>query len=868
MSNMKEKPTIRQQSSENNSVSSSEWDMANDVFVSGYDDNPLGDSAAAGDRDPAQHGLDRHLPLLRGDSLSPDGMMLGLAGEEYSGSSYLSIEPNYTESDGNVTTKKRIRSNSSRHRGEVVTELGPEEVRWFYKEDKRTWKPFVGHDSLKIEIVYRRFCEQNPDKVKHPANPAEAEGKDAARSGEIQPESGAVDGGSVPAESAMQRGGGQRRSVSVSEEMKDPDSDIRVSVEAVCVRGGLYEVDIREKECYPVYWNQQDRIPVMRGQWFIDGSWLPLEEDESDLIEIEHLARFRGQQMRDTYEMDVVTTTVDIKDAIHSLKLSRSHVDWHSVDEVYLYSDATTSKIARTVTQKLGFSKASSSGTRLHRGYVEEAAPEDTPPETTHIVFVVHGIGQKMDQGRIIRNTSMMRDAARKMEEKHFSDRTTEHVEFLPVEWRSKLALDGDTVDSITPDKVRGLRDMLNSSAMDIMYYTSPLYRDEITRGLTLELNRLYSLFCSRNPDFEKHGKVSIVSHSLGCVITFDIMTGWDPVRFHHQEAPDPEEMKVRWPSDKERLLQEQLRLTHLRLRDLEDQFQGLQTSSSVAGPALKFKVENFFCMGSPLAVFLALRGIRPGNNVVQDHILPTSICKRLFNIFHPTDPVAYRLEPLILKHYNNITPVQIHWYNTTSPTPYDQIRPTLLNLPKETTSVSDSESIPSPCTSPPQARRHYGESITSLGKASIMGAASIGKGIGGILFSRFSRSSGQVGGVEEEPSDSEGGASEVENVASGEEGVTVTESEEKEKQIEEERKEVEPAMSQSTSAVLDSTSLELERRIDFELREGLVESRYWSAVTSHTAYWCSYDVALFLLTFMYRPQEPPEAAEDNPDPS
>lgn len=52
-------------------------------------------------------------------------------------------------------------------------------------------------------------------------------------------------------------------------------------------------------------------------------------------------------------------------------------------------------------------SPASSSGTRLHRGYVEEAAPEDTPPETTHIVFVVHGIGQKMDQGRIIRNTSM-----------------------------------------------------------------------------------------------------------------------------------------------------------------------------------------------------------------------------------------------------------------------------------------------------------------------------------------------------------------------------------------------------------------------------------------------------------------------------
>lgn len=45
--------------------------------------------------------------------------------------------------------------------------------------------------------------------------------------------------------------------------------------------------------------------------------------------------------------------------------------------------------------------------------------------------------------------------------------------------------------------------------------------------------------------------------------------------------------------------------------------------------------------MGSPLAVFLALRGIRPGNSGSQDHILPREICNRLLNIFHPTDPVV-----------------------------------------------------------------------------------------------------------------------------------------------------------------------------------------------------------------------------------
>uniref|UniRef100_A0A672G9K0 Phospholipase DDHD1-like n=1 Tax=Salarias fasciatus TaxID=181472 RepID=A0A672G9K0_SALFA len=738
-----------------------------------------------------QPGLDGHLPLIHaGHHGAQDGLLLDLNSP---GAFIDSGSLEYSDNDGNgagplFERRKRSRSNSSRHRfNEVVTELGPEEVRWFYKEDKKTWKAFLGHDSLKIERMFRKYCELNP-------------------------------------------------------------GDIEINVEPVCVRGGLYEVDVKERECYPVYWKQQDHIPVMRGQWFIDGTWLPLDEEEGDLIEQEHLNHFRGQQMQDTFETDLIVKTVDSKDAIHSLKLSRTHVDWHSVDEVYLYSDATTSKIARTVTQKLGFSKASSSGTRLHRGFVEEASPEDRPPQTTHVVFVVHGIGQKMDQGRIIKNTGMLREGVRKMEEKHFSDHNEEHVEFLPVEWRSKLALDGDTVDSITPDKVRGLRDLLNSSAMDIMYYNSPLYRDEITKGLTQELNRLYTLFCARNPDFEEGGgKVSIVSHSLGCVITYDIMTGWDPVRFCLQEdRAVEEELDLRWMSYEERHLLEQLRHTRNRLRELENQLVTLEASRPSAPPALKFKVENFFCMGSPLAVFLALRGIRPGTSCHQDHILPTSICSRLFNVFHPTDPVAYRLEPLILKHYSNISPVQIHWCSATNPTPYDEIRPTFLNPVKEPT--SDTESIPSPSTSPVLPRRHYGESITSLGKASILGAASIGKGIGGILFSRFSRSNSQP------------------SVSLGLDGAANAD-EEEQKRTESQSAYGLSTMVRPTSPTVD-TSLELERRIDFELREGLVESRYWSAVTSHTGYWCSHDIALFLLTFIYKPKTmASDPAEDAPVP-
>ncbi|XP_042845648.1 phospholipase DDHD1 isoform X3 [Panthera tigris] len=794
--------------------------------------------------------------------------------------------------------RKRTRPGgaAARHRYEVVTELGPEEVRWFYKEDKKTWKPFIGYDSLRIELAFRTLLQATGGLPRAGDPDGDPVCGPASSSGEDYDEDRVC--GFCP------RGAGH-----------EPEMEELVNIERVCVRGGLYEVDVTQGECYPVYWNpmkvfkEADKIPVMRGQWFIDGTWQPLEEEESNLIEQEHLSCFRGQQMQENFDIEV-SKSIDGKDvvyhlppfslpslfkwrgykestdaaglkrkrsqAIHSFKLSRNHVDWHSVDEVYLYSDATTSKIARTVTQKLGFSKASSSGTRLHRGYVEEATLEDKPSQTTHIVFVVHGIGQKMDQGRIIKNTAMMREAARKIEERHFSNHAT-HVEFLPVEWRSKLTLDGDTVDSITPDKVRGLRDMLNSSAMDIMYYTSPLYRDELVKGLQQELNRLYSLFCSRNPDFEeKGGKVSIVSHSLGCVITYDIMTGWNPVRLYEQLLQKEEELPdERWMSYEERHLLDELYITKRRLREIEERLHGLKASSMTQTPALKFKVENFFCMGSPLAVFLALRGIRPGNTGSQDHILPREICNRLLNIFHPTDPVAYRLEPLILKHYSNISPVQIHWYNTSNPLPYEHMKPSFLHPAKEPTSISENEgisTIPSPVTSPVLSRRHYGESITNIGKASILGAASIGKGLGGMLFSRFGRSSTS------QPSETSKDSTEDEKKSLGSLPTTTVATQ---------------TLPHSSSGFLDSayfrlqesffnlpqllfpenvmqnkdnTLVELDHRIDFELREGLVESRYWSAVTSHTAYWSSLDVALFLLTFMYK-HEHDNNAKPNLDP-
>lgn len=46
-----------------------------------------------------------------------------------------------------------------------------------------------------------------------------------------------------------------------------------------------------------------------------------------------------------------------------------------------------------------------------------------------------------------------------------------------------------DTVESITPHKMKGVRTILNSSAMDILYYTSPLYRSEVSLKTSLRFD-------------------------------------------------------------------------------------------------------------------------------------------------------------------------------------------------------------------------------------------------------------------------------------------------------------------------------------------------------------------------------------------
>ena len=63
----------------------------------------------------------------------------------------------------------------------------------------------------------------------------------------------------------------------------------------------------------------------------------------------------------------------------------------------------------------------------------------------------------------------------------------------------------------------------------------------QIIDGVRDEMINLHTKFCSRNPSFlEQNGKVSIVAHSLGSVIAYDILTLWDiELRHLSQDATE-----------------------------------------------------------------------------------------------------------------------------------------------------------------------------------------------------------------------------------------------------------------------------------------------------------------------------------------
>ncbi|XP_020394631.1 phospholipase SGR2 isoform X1 [Zea mays] len=309
----------------------------------------------------------------------------------------------------------------------------------------------------------------------------------------------------------------------------------------VPVKGGLYEVDLMRRHCFPVYWNGENRR-VLRGHWFARKGgvdWIPLREDVSEQLELAyncqvwHRRKFQPSGLF-AARVDLQGSTLDL----HALFTGEDDT-W----EAWLVFDTGPKLGSNTIKLRRGFSPSESASTKPSQDELRQTKEEEMDDYCSqvpvgHLVFMVHGIGQRLEKANLVDDVVDFRRVTANLAERYLTSyqRSTQRVLFIPCQWRKGLKLSGEsTVEKLTLDGVKGLRVALGATVHDVLYYMSPIYCQHIIDSVSNQLNKLYMKFLKRNPGYS--GKVSLYGHSLGSVLSYDILC--------HQEsllAPFPTE--------------------------------------------------------------------------------------------------------------------------------------------------------------------------------------------------------------------------------------------------------------------------------------------------------------------------------------
>lgn len=523
--------------------------------------------------------------------------------------------------------------------------------------------------------------------------------------------------------------------------------------------GGRYDVILSERQRSAVYWEEEPNA-IRRCTWFYkregDNRYVPYEENFAQKLEEEYRNALQYNVWHKRLEFPGGETIVmHNANVIVHFTASSQPDDWGSTQ---------------------GHSTSVGEGMRprvVKRGIDDfQSISDGEPIQVDHLIFVVHGIGDFCDVRfrNIIECVDDFRSISLSLLNSHFKTYVDQkrigRVEFIPVQWHSALHGEGTGLDkrlkAITLPSTPKLRNFVNDTLLDVLFYTSPTYCQTIADQVGNEMNRLYELFQERNPQFQ--GTVSVAGHSLGSCVLFDLL-------MHQNDATDqtaesavnseqaqqtnglvtPNSLNTSLVTETNELEEEETTLEKLLSRvglqdkvstfeqeqidldaltlcteiDLKDlglpmgprkKLQGIlkeeqakkekrkhdkerrakeaeekrirdqvaaemqeakaaqgrslvQSGSSVSvefllGPAgtgqpsvqypkLDFKPNILYALGSPIGIFLSARGV---NNIGEDFTLPT--CPRVFNIFHPFDPVAYRLEPLVNPSAFHVKPV------------------------------------------------------------------------------------------------------------------------------------------------------------------------------------------------------------------
>eukprot|EP00577_Skeletonema_sp_RCC1716_P009182 CAMPEP_0113378088 /NCGR_PEP_ID=MMETSP0013_2-20120614/3505_1 /TAXON_ID=2843 ORGANISM="Skeletonema costatum, Strain 1716" /NCGR_SAMPLE_ID=MMETSP0013_2 /ASSEMBLY_ACC=CAM_ASM_000158 /LENGTH=694 /DNA_ID=CAMNT_0000260271 /DNA_START=464 /DNA_END=2548 /DNA_ORIENTATION=+ /assembly_acc=CAM_ASM_000158 len=365
----------------------------------------------------------------------------------------------------------------------------------------------------------------------------------------------------------------------------------------------------------------------------------------------------------------------------------------------------------------------------LQRGYgqytIEGEDDENALGDLTHVMFVIHGIGEamwckeevstmsmrdEMDQLRMTVNKRKImawREECKKCErQKQPFPPLPNRVEFIPIIWFDKVRSPThslmSSLTSVTLRTVPALRSIANDVIFDVLMYLTPEFCEAILQCVTSEINELYDKFQTVHPSFKSRGgKFSIVGHSLGSVIAWDVLSIYKDIT--EKNAPKgsaDDQIRIDAPASPPRVpsLETLDKTENDHDHNALPGFKGADDGKhGTWGPTLPkkmtqtipFEPDLTIFLGSPIGLFLTLRGAHsvfdemravaeaeraslipcddeeadmvawsPGGQsapppvfdlspiICSPFSLPTKAC---YNVFHPSDPVAYRIEPLLL---------------------------------------------------------------------------------------------------------------------------------------------------------------------------------------------------------------------------
>lgn len=213
-------------------------------------------------------------------------------------------------------------------------------------------------------------------------------------------------------------------------------------------------------------------------------------------------------------------------------------------------------------------------------------AMEESRPTPTDLVFVIHGIGQKLSERmESFHFTHAINAFRRQVNVELNSEEVWPHVRdghggimVLPINWRSTLSLEDANLESqvtddpatnhftlkdITPETIPAVRSLISDVILDIPYYLSH-HKPKMIQAVVKEANRVFRLWCQNNPGFQQNGRVHLVAHSLGSAMAVDVLT--------HQPTKIPD---FDFPN------------------------------TSISPDIFEFDTKNLFICGSPVGLFL-----------------------------------------------------------------------------------------------------------------------------------------------------------------------------------------------------------------------------------------------------------------------